>query len=182
MEEERKIKTIIDELRAGDNILVSELSRLGRSMLDILQVLSINRTKDKTIHEGQVVSEFLPYMAIEREKKRKYGIISPYFFVYKNGKLPGKRYTHTTLNKIWKTACEKVGESITMYQGTKHSRASQLVNEEKLTLADLQMAGDWASSESVKKYAKVEMATRKNLLEGKVTPLKKPSHEIAPVR
>ena len=30
---ERKIKAVIDELDKGDNLIVSELSRLGRSML-----------------------------------------------------------------------------------------------------------------------------------------------------
>jgi DNA invertase Pin-like site-specific DNA recombinase len=37
----RKIAGIIDELGKGDNLIVSELSRIGRSMLEIMQVLSI---------------------------------------------------------------------------------------------------------------------------------------------
>ncbi|WP_052600176.1 recombinase family protein [Aureispira sp. CCB-QB1] len=37
----RKIAAIIDELEKGDNLLVSELSRIGRSMLEIMQVLNI---------------------------------------------------------------------------------------------------------------------------------------------
>lgn len=37
----RKIAVIIDELEKGDNLLVSELSRIGRSMLEIMQVLNI---------------------------------------------------------------------------------------------------------------------------------------------
>ncbi len=127
----------------------------------------IPRTKDKAIHPVPVVSEFVPYMAIEQEKQKRHGVISPYYFCYLAGKLPGKRYTHTTLNSIWKAACKKTGENISLYAGTKHSRASQLFNEDKLSKADLKEAGDWARMESVDKYTKVEVATRKNLLEGK---------------
>ena len=37
----RKIAEIIDSLGEGDSIIVSELSRIGRSMLEIMQVLSV---------------------------------------------------------------------------------------------------------------------------------------------
>jgi len=42
---ERKIKGIIDELGEGDRLIVPELSRLGRSMLEIMEMLSIAREK-----------------------------------------------------------------------------------------------------------------------------------------
>ena len=42
---ERKIKNIIDELGEGDRLIVPELSRLGRSMLEIMEMLSIAREK-----------------------------------------------------------------------------------------------------------------------------------------
>ena len=45
---ERKIKGIIDELGEGDRLIVPELSRLGRSMLEIMEMLSI--AKDKGIY------------------------------------------------------------------------------------------------------------------------------------
>jgi len=44
----RKIADIIDKLQKGDNLIVSELSRIGRSMLEIMQVLSI--AMEKGIH------------------------------------------------------------------------------------------------------------------------------------
>ncbi len=44
----RKIAQVIDELSAGDNLIVSELSRLGRSMLECMEILSI--ATDKQIH------------------------------------------------------------------------------------------------------------------------------------
>jgi len=37
----REIAKIIDEVSKGDNIIVSELSRLGRSMLEIMEILSV---------------------------------------------------------------------------------------------------------------------------------------------
>ena len=44
----RKIAGIIEELSAGDNVIVSELSRLGRSMLECMEILSI--ASEKGIH------------------------------------------------------------------------------------------------------------------------------------
>ena len=50
------IATIIEELGEGDNILVSELSRIGRSMLEIMQVLSL--AMEKGIHIYAVKSNW----------------------------------------------------------------------------------------------------------------------------
>ena len=46
----RKIFDIITELKAGDNIIVSELSRLGRSMLECMEILSIATDKKINIY------------------------------------------------------------------------------------------------------------------------------------
>ena len=45
---ERKLKGNIDELGEGDRLIVPELSRLGRSMLEIMEILSI--AKERGIH------------------------------------------------------------------------------------------------------------------------------------
>ena len=45
---ERKIKNIVDSLCEGDRLIVPELSRLGRSMLEIMEILAI--AKEKGIH------------------------------------------------------------------------------------------------------------------------------------
>jgi len=47
---ERKLKPIIDELKEGDRLIVSELSRLGRSMLEIMEILSIAKDKGVCIY------------------------------------------------------------------------------------------------------------------------------------
>ena len=48
---ERKIKGIIDELDKGDRLIVPEMSRLGRSMLEIMEILSIAKQKDISIFD-----------------------------------------------------------------------------------------------------------------------------------
>lgn len=35
----REISQVLEELQSGDNLIVSELSRLGRSMLDCMEIL-----------------------------------------------------------------------------------------------------------------------------------------------
>jgi DNA invertase Pin-like site-specific DNA recombinase len=46
----RKIAEIMENLQNGDNILVSELSRLGRSMLECMEILSIATQKGINIY------------------------------------------------------------------------------------------------------------------------------------
>jgi DNA invertase Pin-like site-specific DNA recombinase len=47
---DRKIKELIDNLNAGDRLIVPELSRLGRSMLEIMEILSIAQQKSISIY------------------------------------------------------------------------------------------------------------------------------------
>jgi len=46
----RKIAEILDELEEGDNIVVSELLRLGRGMLEYMEILSIATQKEINIY------------------------------------------------------------------------------------------------------------------------------------
>ena len=46
----RRISKIIEELGKGDNLVVSELSRIGRSMLEVMQVLSIALDKGVNVY------------------------------------------------------------------------------------------------------------------------------------
>lgn len=45
---QRKIAQVIHELDAGDNLIISELSRLGRSMLECMEILAL--ATEKKIH------------------------------------------------------------------------------------------------------------------------------------
>lgn len=46
----RKIFEIVNQLNEGDNIIVSELSRLGRSMLEVMEILSVATDKKINIY------------------------------------------------------------------------------------------------------------------------------------
>ncbi|MDP3936179.1 MAG: recombinase family protein [Alphaproteobacteria bacterium] len=46
----RKIANILEEMENGDRIIVSELSRLGRSMLECMEILSIATQKGLSIY------------------------------------------------------------------------------------------------------------------------------------
>ncbi len=47
---ERKIADVIDELSRGDNLIVSEISRLGRNVLQVLEMLTICREKGINVY------------------------------------------------------------------------------------------------------------------------------------
>lgn len=77
---DRKISTVLEELKQGDRILVSELSRLGRSMLECMEILSIASQKgiciyaakgnwqlDQTIQSKIVAMAFAMASEIERD-------------------------------------------------------------------------------------------------------------------
>jgi DNA invertase Pin-like site-specific DNA recombinase len=46
----RKIAELLESLKEGDNLLVSELSRIGRSMLEVMEVLSIAMQKKINVY------------------------------------------------------------------------------------------------------------------------------------
>ena len=46
----RGISTLIDQMNQGDVLLVNEFSRLGRSLLDILDILKTLKEKDVKVH------------------------------------------------------------------------------------------------------------------------------------
>ena len=48
--EERRIKDVLDQLHAADNLAVPELPRLGRSMLEIMEILSVAKEKGVNVY------------------------------------------------------------------------------------------------------------------------------------
>jgi len=140
----------------------------------------IERTKTGQIHYVPMVDEFRPYL--DRMRKRTNHILSHFFFVNPSSKMPGKHYSHRMLSDLWKKACKKVGESISLSPGLKHSSCSQLINEYGYSIHEVQMATDHARLDSVKKYAKVELSARKAILEKKVIRLPRPGTDLEPKR
>ena len=128
----------------------------------------IERTKTGIEHLIPCHSDFKPI--ITQMAKREVQIMSPFFFTCPSSRMPGKRYTQSIMSRLWKDACERAGESISMYAGLKHSSCSQYINQKGLSISDLQTITDHARLESVKRYARTEVARKRELLESKIVP------------
>ena len=92
------------------------------------------------------------------------GGITDYIFQNSRGRMAGRRYTIESLNVLWKKACAAVGEDIDMYSGLKHSSCSQYLNEKGFSLEEVKELTDHARIESVKRYAKVSMTRKRELM------------------
>jgi len=47
----RKIGPLVESLQSGDRLIVPEMSRLGRSMLECMEILSIAKTKEIAVYD-----------------------------------------------------------------------------------------------------------------------------------
>src|SRR5687767_1784294 len=74
----RKIADILDTAQKGDNIIVSELSRLGRSMLECMEILSI--ATQKGVNPYAVKGDFTTghFSAPRFRYERPQGLVSPH--------------------------------------------------------------------------------------------------------
>ena len=127
----------------------------------------IDRTKTGKVHHVPCHDDFSPFL--DRMPKT----FGPFFFENPYGHKRGRHYTNATMNVIWKRACQRVGEDIDLYSGVKHSSCSQYINEKGLSLSELQTITDHARADSVKRYAQVEIARKKELMNRKILPLDK---------
>ena len=123
-----------------------------------------DRTKTGEIHSIPCHPEFKPFIEKERQKQKRHGIISPFFFVNPIGRTPGKGYKAETLNRLWNQACRQTGEDINLYAGTKHSSCSQYINERGLSESELQVITDHARIDSVRNYARTEVKRKRELM------------------
>ena len=72
-----------------------------------------------------------------------------------------------------------------MYQGLKHSSCGQYINELGMALSDLQAITDHARIDSVAKYGKMNLARKRELMEGskvynlrQSTPIRPPKKKV----
>jgi hypothetical protein len=79
--------------------------------------------------------------------------------------MEGKRYQHDFLVDIWNRACKVCGEKIRMYAGLKHSSCTAFINEHGGSIDELQMLTDHTRRDSVLKYAEVQLATKRRLMD-----------------
>ncbi|MBI5591968.1 MAG: tyrosine-type recombinase/integrase [Deltaproteobacteria bacterium] len=128
----------------------------------------VDRTKTGKVHVIPCHSAFAPHL---NDLGRSF---SQYLFSCRESQQPGKCYTQHIMSGIWKAACSEAGENIPMYAGLKHSSCCQYINEKGLSLSELQSVTDHASMDSVKRYAKMEIDRKRELMErtGKVIPIK----------
>ena len=126
----------------------------------------VNKTKTKTEFEIPCHEDFRPYL------RKMHKSLSPYFFTHSHGQI-GKPYGNTTLEKIWRFACERVGEvPVRMYIGLKHSSCCQFLNEKGGTLAELaELTGQTVGT--LAHYTQTEPMRRKELMERKIQKISK---------
>ena len=48
--EEREMGRIVNQLQSGDNLIVSEVSRMARSTLEVLKILELAAKKETSVH------------------------------------------------------------------------------------------------------------------------------------
>lgn len=132
--------------------------------------IMVDYTKTHTEHLIPCNPEFRPIM------DKMPATFGKYFFENPSKdcktKEQGRHYTVTGLEYIWNKACEKVGEKISLYPGTKHSACWQFLNEKGGTVDELQSLTDHARRDSVDAYAEMEIERKRKLM-GKIVQLKK---------
>jgi len=92
---------------------------------------------------------------------------SPYMFVNVRSrhKDKGGRYTLEALRNVWYLACKQAGvRRIWPYRGTKHTSCTAFI-EDGGTLDELQMLTGHARRDSLKHYAEVTLARKRQLME-----------------
>ncbi len=119
----------------------------------------VETTKTHMVHIIPCVSAFT---GIAKDLIKRPG---KFFFENPRSKKEDKRYTGEALNILWKQACKMVGEDIDLYSGLKHSSCSQFINEKGGNESDLRVITDHARLDSVRRYAKTEVARKRQPME-----------------
>ena len=122
----------------------------------------VNSTKTGEIYPTPCHSAFYPFMQELTSTRRQ---DSPFIFINSRARNSDRRYTNESLNTIWKAACREVGIEIALYSGVRHSRASQMINELKMSIHEVKEAGTWKRLDSVSRYAKTGLTRKRELLE-----------------
>jgi hypothetical protein len=76
----------------------------------------------------------------------------------------GKRYTDSTLNKLWSAACKKYDIIISLYNGLKHSTLDYYYNDLGVPLTDLMDLTGHKNLDCIKHYARMKIKRQKSLL------------------
>jgi integrase len=121
----------------------------------------IDRTKTGAIHHIPCDDVFTDIA----KKLLNQNIDSNFLFVNPRARKEGRHYTDETVKDVWDAACKKIGlPPIGLYEGTKHSSCTHFVNVVGGHDAELQMLTDHANIESVKKYRRVGVERKRELM------------------
>ncbi len=97
---------------------------------------------------------------------------SPFMFTNPYADNKDKQYNESSLYQIWKKACDTVGVSINLYNGTKHSTAQSYVDDGYTPEQTMQVLGS-KSMNTVKQYTDMEkVEIRRRLLDRVVVNIK----------
>ena len=115
----------------------------------------VNRTKTNEVHVIPCHPDFKPILDKMLRERRKFRFISPFMFVCGSSYHMTRRYTQGIMIRIWKNALKAAGMPyINMYNGLKHSSATQYLNEKGMSLTDLMAITGHKQLDTVSKYAK----------------------------
>jgi len=107
------------------------------------------------------------------------GFPEDFVFVKKTGRGKGKPFSESYLRKMWNQAREKAGVShITLYQGTRHSFASQAVNR-GVPLNIIQRFLRHESPKMTERYAHLETESMKVAQRAKIIDLQENARKVA---
>jgi len=124
----------------------------------------VQHTKTHRIHVVPMHSDFMEW------HRKKSVALGPFYFTHQSSRLPDKRYQHDYLVDLWNGAAKKCGETIRLYAGLKHSSCTAAINEQGMSIDELQMLTDHARRDSVLKYADVRLEAKRRIM-GKVIQL-----------
>jgi integrase len=126
----------------------------------------MNSTKTNEVVLVPCVKEYEPW--VDWLRKQEWWISSPFFFINPKSTRESQHYVRQTLYAKWSRHCKRAGIQCSLYEGTKHSSSSQLVNEYGYNLHDVQLATAHKDLSSVRHYAKIDLTARRNALDKKL--------------
>ncbi len=114
--------------------------------------------KNYQYHEAACHESFEPFLEDLLQTE------GPFLFVNPLSRREGKRYTDSTLNKLWAKACQEFGVTISLYNGTKHSTLDYFYNDLGVALTDLMDLTGHKNLDCIKHYARMKIRRQKSLL------------------
>lgn len=98
---------------------------------------------------------------------------SPYLFSSHRCRTVGNHYTYTIMRKIFRAACEIIGEDIRMNQAFRSSLASQLINEDGVPVESVRDLFGHTNIKTTQRYGEAEIPQKRKILNRKIVRLTK---------